>query len=177
MKHKRTQSGFSFIEILVSVLIMSVGLLGLGGLQIAGVKGSSNAHYRTTAAMLAQNLGDRMRSNREAVKKGYYEKAVACSTTPLICRKSGTECSTQELAKFDIYEIKCGISVESRPREGGVQNLLPNGNMAITCKNKCAVTDKRREMEIKISWNEQQLDKDESPDETLEREMKVLIIP
>ena len=174
---KRTQCGFSLIEILVSVLIMSVGLLGLGGLQIAGVKGSSNAHYRSTAAMLAQNLGDRMRSNRAAVKKGSYEQDLSCNTAVSACRRTGVECTTEQLAKFDLFEIKCGVSLGSSPREGGIQNLLPSGDIEVSCNNKCGVTDKRRELEIKISWSEQKLKDGETPNEALIREIKTLIIP
>lgn len=55
--------GFSLIEILIAILILSVGLLGNAGLVAASLKNSNNAYYRSQASVLAADILDRMRAN------------------------------------------------------------------------------------------------------------------
>lgn len=150
------QSGFSLIEILVSLLVLSVGLLGMGGLQVATVKGSSNAHYRTSASLLATSLAARMRANVAGVKGGYYGDTIPdCPALSLSqCKNSFTHCSSQQLAKYDLVEIKCGAKIGSH-REGGVQNLLPNGKISIACTDGC--NKENAVHDITITWNESQV--------------------
>ena len=170
-KLSKNQRGFSLIEILISVLVFGVGILGLGSLQIASLKGSSNAHYKTTASVLAQDLADRMRSNLVAVSNGRYGEAVSCGTVSRLCRSSA--CSIEELAIFDIQEIKCGSKRGSR-REGGVQGLLPGGEMTITCAGGCNVPGATHN--INITWNVQQTDGDQIGDDQV-RSLTMPVIP
>ncbi len=57
-------NGFSLLEVLVSVFILAVGLLGLASLQMNSLKNNHSAQYRTSATILAYDLIDRMRLNR-----------------------------------------------------------------------------------------------------------------
>jgi type IV pilus assembly protein PilV len=54
------QSGVMLIEALVAILIFSIGILGIVGLQTSAVKASSDARYRSEAALLANELIGRM---------------------------------------------------------------------------------------------------------------------
>jgi type IV pilus assembly protein PilV len=79
----RRQVGFSLIEVLVSVVILSVGLLGTAGLIAASLKNSNTSYYRTQATVLADDYIDRMRANLAAAKAGSYDvdKGPKCGTT------------------------------------------------------------------------------------------------
>jgi type IV pilus assembly protein PilV len=55
-KPPRRQGGFSLIEALVSILIFSIGILALVGMQVTAVRQSANAKYRSEAALLANQL-------------------------------------------------------------------------------------------------------------------------
>ena len=169
--HSTNQHGFSIIEVLISVLVFGIGILGLGGLQIASLKGSSNAHYRTTASVLAQDLADRMRSNLGAVRDGRYGETVSCGTVSRLCRSSA--CSKEELAIFDIQEVMCG-SKRGSVREGGVQGLLPGGQMTVTCAGGCNVAGATHN--INITWNAQQTDGNQTGDDQ-SRSLTMPIIP
>ncbi len=59
----RVQRGVSMIEVLVAVLIFTVGLIGLGGLLITATKSNASAYVRTQVTFLANNMADRMRAN------------------------------------------------------------------------------------------------------------------
>lgn len=156
-KHPRAQSGFSLIEVLISLLILGVGLLGLGGLQIASMKGAGNAHSRNAANMLAMELGDRMRANPLGVAGGFYDNDVNCSTDETQCREN-TSCSAEETARFDVQEIMCGMKRSTR-REGGVANLLPSGDIQVDCPSGCTTPPKeaRALHNVVITWGDRNL--------------------
>lgn len=62
----RRQRGVSLIEILVTILVMSVGLLGLAALQGLSLQAGQAAYYRTQATNLAYEVADFARLNRSA---------------------------------------------------------------------------------------------------------------
>ena len=55
--------GFSLLEVLIALLIFSLGLLGLAGLMVVSVKTNHSAYLRTQASFLAESMADRMRAN------------------------------------------------------------------------------------------------------------------
>lgn len=55
--------GLGLTEVLISMLILSVGMLGMAGLQIRGLQASHDSYYRTQAVTLVQDMADRMRTN------------------------------------------------------------------------------------------------------------------
>lgn len=68
-----TQAGLSLVEVLVSIVVISFGLLGVASLQITGLKNNHSALYRTTATVLAHDMLDRMRANKSAMIAGSYD--------------------------------------------------------------------------------------------------------
>ena len=69
----QTQAGTSLLEVLIAVVVLSVGLLGLAGLQVAGLRVNQGAMQRSQATMLAYDVLDRMRSDRTAALAGKYD--------------------------------------------------------------------------------------------------------
>jgi type IV pilus assembly protein PilV len=66
IQYMRTQRGVSLIEVLVTILVMSVGLLGLAALQGLSLQAGQAAYYRTQATNLAYEVADFARLNRSA---------------------------------------------------------------------------------------------------------------
>jgi type IV pilus assembly protein PilV len=60
---KGTQAGFSMIEVLISILVMSFGLLGIGGLMMSGVNNSTGSDLASRATQSASEIMDAMRAN------------------------------------------------------------------------------------------------------------------
>jgi len=71
-----TQTGTSMIEVLVAIVILSIGLLGLAGLQTAGLKSNQGASFRSTASMMAYSMLDSMRANRISAGEGSYSHSL-----------------------------------------------------------------------------------------------------
>lgn len=61
----KTASGFSLIEVLISVIVLSFGLLGMVGLQAAALQGNRDARLQSTAVSLARELAEMMRGNKD----------------------------------------------------------------------------------------------------------------
>jgi type IV pilus assembly protein PilV len=75
--------GLTLVEILIALLVLSIGLLGLAGLQTMSLKFNTSAYYRTQATALAYDFADRMRANRQAALAGSYN--VALQDPPPAC--------------------------------------------------------------------------------------------
>jgi len=67
MKKYNVQSGLTLIEVLVALFVLSIGLLGLAGLQTTGSKFNNSAYLRTQAYIQAYDIADRMRNNLTGV--------------------------------------------------------------------------------------------------------------
>jgi type IV pilus assembly protein PilV len=102
------QRGFTLIEVLVSMLILIVGLLGVAGMQLLSFQNNQNAYLRSQATFIAGDLLDRIRSNPAGHRAGYYDSISISSSSDVpaaqTCISSAAGCSPQALAFQDIYE-------------------------------------------------------------------------
>lgn len=98
-RHQRAYRGTSLIEVLVSLVVLSIGLLGLAMLQVKSMKINTEAFQNTQATLLASDIIERIRTNRS----GNYATATKPSSRPTCT----TGCNANELAQqelFDWYE-------------------------------------------------------------------------
>jgi type IV pilus assembly protein PilV len=96
----RINRGFSLIEVLVALLVLSIGLLGLAMLQATGMKFNSDAYLRTQATYLAYDIIDRIRTNKDvAISDPYVASAPPTGTIPN-CDTS--LCDTAQLVSYDL---------------------------------------------------------------------------
>lgn len=71
--HARSQRGFSLIEVLVSMVLLSVALLGTARLTTLSFKNTNASYYRSQATVLADDILDRMRANIVEARAQYYD--------------------------------------------------------------------------------------------------------
>jgi type IV pilus assembly protein PilV len=64
ISQRRAQRGVTLLEVLISILVLSVGLLGYAGLQTVSMKNNTSAFQRSQATMLTYDIVDRMRANK-----------------------------------------------------------------------------------------------------------------
>jgi type IV pilus assembly protein PilV len=64
----RRQQGFSLIEVMVTMLLLSIGMLGIAGIIVNNIKNNQSSYARSQASMLAADIVDRMRANRGAAE-------------------------------------------------------------------------------------------------------------
>ncbi|MBL8201715.1 MAG: type IV pilus modification protein PilV [Chromatiales bacterium] len=97
MAARRGQAGFTLVEVLVALVVMSVGMLGIAALYLEGLRAGRTALYRTTAITLAADMADRIRANRNA-------GLAYAGTGPGAdggCVNGAADCTAEELAADD----------------------------------------------------------------------------
>ena len=62
-RFKKLQYGFSMVEVLISMLVMSFGLLGISGLMMSGINNSTGSDLASRASQSASQMMDAMRAN------------------------------------------------------------------------------------------------------------------
>lgn len=107
------QAGFSLIEVLVALLVLSIGLLGLAALQTTSLKYNTESYFRTQATYLVYDIIDRMRANGASVADGgTYDVSNADAAKSIIiayenckastCNCDASSCSSSVLATYDL---------------------------------------------------------------------------
>lgn len=117
-----TQGGFTLLEALVALVILTVGLLGVASLVGNSVRTNHASFLRAQAAYHAGNMADRMRANTNAVIAGNYDGAgyIGAGTAPAC--DAAAPCSPAQLATRDT--ILWGRMLAS---------MLPAGSGTIQC--------------------------------------------
>ena len=80
---RRPQAGLSLVEVLVAVVLLSIGLLGLAGLQASGMRVGQSSIHRSQAAQLAHDMVERLRANlahASAYQLDLGDAAPACTS-------------------------------------------------------------------------------------------------
>ena len=124
-QYKKNQAcGFSLLEILISVLILSIGLLGLAALHASSLKANHGAYQKSQATYLAYDIVDRMRANRPEAINGTYN---------LLLTDTGLTGTT--LAVTDVNTWLANVA-----------GLLAGGDGAINCTAAGVCT-------VDVTWN------------------------
>jgi type IV pilus assembly protein PilV len=144
--------GFSLLELLIALLVFSIGLLGLAGLLVVSVKTNQSAYLRSQASFLSQSMADRMRNNIMGVWTNAYNSAIpggATTTCP---------CTPAQLATRDLFMWSQELA-----------SFLPNATGNINCVRSSAVAvpnnDRRRPpydgvCTLTLNWSEATLDRE-----------------
>lgn len=93
------QHGFSLMEVLITILIVSFGLLGMAALIISGARSNNIAHYRSVASKQTEDIADRMRANRAGLIAGAYDALAANTPNSVDCVANA--CSETQIATYD----------------------------------------------------------------------------
>ena len=91
------QSGFSLVEVLIALIIMSVGMLGIAGLYVQSLQAGRTSMFRHQAVALAGDVADRIRANPTAGDA--YTGAGADNG----CVATGVDCDGTSMAQHDIF--------------------------------------------------------------------------
>lgn len=76
----RRERGVGLIEVLIALLVTSIGLLGLASLQIQSLKQNQSAALMAQANVLAYDMLDRLRANPNRAENGDYNLSLAAAT-------------------------------------------------------------------------------------------------
>ena len=104
ISQKSRQTGFSLLEVLIAIVITSIGLLGLAAMQATGLRNNHSAYQRSQATVLAYDIADRMRSNASSMISYVAPVEEGTPEVDLSGCVSTSGCSATLLAQNDIAE-------------------------------------------------------------------------
>lgn len=122
------QRGFTLLEIMVSLVILAIGLLGLAGMQSVSVINNHAALMRSEASLLSYDIMDRMRANREHARttSNYLSNFNEAASSYPLCNTP--PCSPSMLANHDLNQWKTDVSAQLPGGEAEIaRENLPSG--------------------------------------------------
>lgn len=128
VKRKTLAGGYSLIEVLVAMVVLSLAVLGFAALQITGLTSNKIAMGRSQASMLAYTITDAMRANRTKAISNAYDRALDDATP---------SSSSTEQADLDLNEWLTNLA-----------NALPSGKGSISVDTSTNVAT------VVVQWNE-----------------------
>jgi len=127
--NSHSNRGFSLVEVMVAMVVFSIGLLGLAGLQSLGISNNQTAYLRSIAMQQAYNMSDRMRDNITAVNAGNYN-AITTTIPSSFTNCITNSCTTTQLSVFDAFEWNT-TNAEQLPEGRG--SVTRDGDQFIIC--------------------------------------------
>lgn len=138
------------VEILVTVIVFSIGLLGIIGMQATGLRNNTTAYNRSQATILAYDLADRARANPLGAASYNYTSSLPTATVAACQTTSG--CSNSQMAQYDVYnwlqDLAAGlpagtgtICLDSTPDDGTPSGFACDGSGSVYA--------------IKVWWDEE----------------------
>ena len=118
LKIREQQVGFSLVEAMVSLVVLSVGMIGIAALYGQGLSAGRTALYRTQAVNLVADMADRIRANRLA---GLSYNNVPANNN---CEPAGVNCAPALMASHDLFVWN-----------GQIANLLPGAVGTVQVQN------------------------------------------
>lgn len=128
------QRGFSLVEVLIALVIMSVGMLGIAGLYVQSLQAGRTSMLRHNAVTLAGDVADRIRANPRAGVT--YQDSTGQDRS---CVANNTDCNETEMAEHDIFLWRDQAA-----------DTLPGGDVTITFDD----TVFPNEYTINVNWTE-----------------------
>ena len=141
----KQQRGFTLIEAMIALVIFSVGLLGLAGMQMSGMQNNQSAILRTQAIQQSYDMAERIRANLgNATGAGVGGAYNNLNSGNVSCVGNAGSCST--IATFDFADWY-----------GITQNVLPSGTGSVTGRavnNGSGLANNSRLFTITVGWLE-----------------------
>lgn len=137
------QRGFSMIEVLVTLLIISLALLGTAGLQAYSMRLNQSGQFRSQAVFLVADLAERMEANRAAAVAGNYVQGITTTPSVLSNACSVGACNAADLAAYDLSQW-----------ENAVAGALPQSSWTVTQ----TVAGNPSTYTVRVSWVDRTVD-------------------
>lgn len=130
------ESGFSMIEVLVTMFVMAVALLGTAALQVHSLKVTQGSQFRGQAVLLGMDLLERVEANNAAAIAGAYAVTLPLTQAAPDCVKA--TCTPAEMATYDLAQL-----------DAELQRNLPESSASVTFAGTGPYT-----YTVQISWRE-----------------------
>lgn len=123
--------GFTLLEVLISMLILAIGLLGMAALMVSSLQANQGAALRSTATILSYDIADRMRSNIDTVATRAYASAVSNPADAALpaCHADELGCGPADRVQEDLFQWN--DSLQDIPGATGFISRINDNNYCI----------------------------------------------
>ena len=146
----RINKGFTLMEVLVALAVLSIGLLGMAGMQLFSLSSNRDAYMRTQATYFAYDMVDKIRANRDVALIGGYNSALGAIPAFINCQTTTATCSPVQLANFDLLQWKCALGSFA----GNVACVAPHNLTTILPGGDGSVTRVGNDFTVTVRWTE-----------------------
>lgn len=182
------QTGFSLVEVLVSILVVSIGIIGSSAMELTALRTAQQSGFQTIAHQLAAEISNQIRAAKNdqirvtEILNTYlsvdYRAEAGSPSTVAQCFSIDSSCQPIDLAKFNISQW-----------ENRIKAMLPNGRLVICqdsepwdnekgeykwqCGGPSNNTDK---VVVKIGWDLKGMNGDSSSDTERNRPPLIVLV-
>jgi type IV pilus assembly protein PilV len=143
--HLNGHRGFTLVEVLVSLIVLSIGLLGMAKLVLVSAHSNDSAYLRSQATTLGYEILDNMRADMSAATTQGYDTALgATPAAPTSCVGIGTVCTPSQQASWDVYSWLQHLNSTNQLGGG-----LPSGTGSVVTSATVPVT-----ATITVQWDD-----------------------
>ena len=93
-------AGSSLLEVLVTMVILSIGLLGYAGIQVSSMRSTETGRMRSEVIALASDISDCLKTNQQQAIAGAYDGSLSEKTSPPDCDSNA--CTSQQMRDQDL---------------------------------------------------------------------------
>ena len=157
LRNIKASHGFSLVELLVALIVLSIGFAGYAALQLVGVRSVEDSYQRSQMTMLVEEMAERMRANRGAfglITAGvseyhgfdYLQGDDLCASAAglgdtvidaLRCEEDNNlaaqNCNPQQMAQYDVARVYCGYEFADGQWSGGVIEVSDGARLQVSC--------------------------------------------
>ena len=124
-------AGFTLLEVMVALLVFSIGLLGLAGLQASSLQNNKTADLRSIAIIEAHDMADRIRANNRGKSNDYDAIATGVPAPGTDCINTASCTSPSLIAAWDNYQWQSNLAT-ALPSGRGKVDRNAAGTITIT---------------------------------------------
>jgi len=122
--------GFTLVEVLVALVVLTVGMLGIAAVYLEGLRSSRTAMLRTQAVMLAADMSDRIRANRYVFSGAQaYDPATAVAAANTACDRAtdpNSKCTPAQMFANDLARWQTAVQARLPGGTGTVGFAIVN---------------------------------------------------
>jgi type IV pilus assembly protein PilV len=132
------EKGFFMLEVLITMVVMAIGMLGIAAMLMVAHKASSSSYLRQQASQSVSNMIDKMRANRQAAISGNYNISdLVASGAPTIPASPSpscvtASCTTTQLAAYDAWYWLANDVGQLPNGAGSITTTLSGTNTLVT---------------------------------------------
>lgn len=154
----KLNTGITMIEVMVTLAITTIGLLGISALQLQSNRATLDSGNRSQAVWMLEDLANRINANSSAIDDYATGGEYSCpNNPPKVCSDSliggavvnAQVCTAEEVAAFDLWDISCskGSTLNGVTVRQSFNDFISNPRLSVTVNNA------ERSANLSITWD------------------------